>query len=62
MDKNRFHGKGFLRTYDVAPNGKFLMIKRGSESEVVEAIYPKRILIVQNWFDELKRLVPAEGN
>ncbi len=61
VDKGRYHTRGFLRTYDVAPDERFLMIKSGSESEVVEAIYPKRIQIVQNWFEELKRLVPTDN-
>jgi serine/threonine-protein kinase len=40
------------RTYDVSPDGnRFLMIKSAGER--------KRIVVVQNWFEELKRLVPA---
>ena len=39
--------------YDVAPDGRFLIV---SEPEVGVAL--TRINIVQNWFEELKRLVP----
>jgi hypothetical protein len=42
----------FCQTYDVAPDGRFLMIKNPVESP------HQRINVVLNWFDELKRLVP----
>jgi len=42
------------RTYDVAPDGRrFLMIK---DANVVEG---PTIVVVQNWLEELKRLVPV---
>jgi serine/threonine-protein kinase len=45
------------RTYDISPDGKrFLMIKQaGSE----QAVSPPQIIVVQNWHEELKRLVPT---
>jgi len=42
----------FGRPFDVAPDGRFLMMKRVSGSR------PEEITIVLNWFEELKRLVP----
>ena len=39
--------------YDVAPDGRFLMIKRSLEEQV-----PLRFNIVLNWSDELARRVP----
>jgi len=43
------------RTYDVSLDGKqFLMIKPVDGPEA-----PTSIVVVQNWFEELKRLVPA---
>ena len=40
--------------YDVSPDGqKFLMIRESSESEVGQ------IIIVQNWFEEITRVVPG---
>ena len=38
--------------YDAAPDGRFLMLRRGAESAA-------QITIVQNWFEELTRLVPV---
>ena len=44
--------------YDVSPDGKrFLMIKEGSGSAKQPA---DRIVVVQNWLEELKRLVPTK--
>ncbi len=43
-----------LQNYDVAPDGRFLMIREPAESA------PLGINVVLNWFDELKQLVPLE--
>jgi hypothetical protein len=43
------------RTYDVSPDGRrFLMMKADTTT-------PTNIVVVQNWFSELTRLVPG-GN
>ena len=39
--------------YDVAPDGRFLMIRAEESSE------PAQINVVLNWFGELERLVPT---
>ena len=44
------------RDYDVAPDGRFLMLelpRGGDAGELSE------IVIVQNWFEELERLTPV---
>jgi len=42
-------------SYDIFPDGKrFLMVKRVAEQNARE------IVLVQNWFEELKRLAPAD--
>ena len=47
------------RTYDVSPDGKrFLMIKEDGAGEETE---PTQVILVQNWLDELKRLVPVDN-
>ena len=46
------------RTYDVHPNGeRFLMIKEAAGDETP----PAELILVLNWFEELKRLVPTEN-
>jgi serine/threonine-protein kinase len=51
--------RGQGRTFDVAQDGRrFLMVKDGSDglsSDVPRA----RFVVVENWFEELKRLVPS---
>ena len=50
-------GNGYL--YDVSADGqRFLMIKQTETSD--EASVPAEDVIVENWTEELKRLVPTE--
>jgi hypothetical protein len=56
-----FHplGGGLGRMYDVSLNGqRFLMIKESNAA--AERPPSPRIILVQNWFEELKRLVPTK--
>ena len=51
-----FSVAGAGRTFDIAPDGtRFLMIKEGGGTEGA----PQNLVVVQNWFEELKRLVPG---
>jgi serine/threonine-protein kinase len=55
----RTPGAPLGRMYDVSLDSqRFLMIKQPSESD--ERPPSPRIILVQNWFEELKRLVPAK--
>jgi hypothetical protein len=48
-------GIGEGRTFDVSPDGRrFLMIKDATDS----AAQPYSLVVIQNWFEELKRRVP----
>ena len=47
------------RTYDVAPDGRFLMIKEAAVTTDDTSVTAGQIVLVQNWTDELQRLVPA---
>lgn len=40
-----------------SPDGKFLMIREGEKP--ADTGTPQQIILVQNWFEELKRLVPT---
>ena len=46
------------RTYDVSPDGRFLMIKESGG--LVESPGSARLILVPHWFEELKRLVPTK--
>jgi Tol biopolymer transport system component len=52
-------GGGGHRSYDVASDGqRFLMIKAAPAAGSEDA-QPARFIIVENWFEELRRLVPT---
>ena len=45
---------GLTRNYDISPDGKrFLLLKETDEQS------PPHVIVVLNWFEELKRLVPT---
>ncbi len=48
------------RTYDLAPDGRFLMIKPGGAATEDGASALPQIVVVEGWFEELKRLVPID--
>ena len=51
---------GVLVPFDIAPNGeRFLMRKRGTATPTDNAAAPD-LVVVQNWLEELKRLVPVD--
>ena len=51
-------GRNYDVAYDVAQDGqRFLMIKEGGNSDKTAA--PASLILVQNWFEELRRLVPV---
>ena len=43
--------------FDVAPDGRFLMLKQSRGDGV--ALIPDSLTVVQHWFEELKRRVPT---
>ena len=57
FEKRFLHGPPWARrNYDISPDGqRFLMIQR--EQDLV----PTEIIVVLNWFEELKRLVPTDN-
>jgi len=43
-----------VRSYDIAPDGRFLIIKKADPAalqEVVEYYFPTRIRAIHNWFE-----------
>lgn len=49
---------GGNRPYDLAADGRFVVI--GSGQEETESSRAPTLILVQNWFGELKRLVPVD--
>ena len=57
FDGQYFVGKS--QSYDILPDGqRFLMLK--SEATTNDGSAPAQIIVVENWFDELQRLVPVD--
>jgi serine/threonine-protein kinase len=55
--KGQYATPQFARQYSVSPDGRrFLLIKDATASGDVP---PPQVIVVQNWFEELKRRVPA---
>jgi Tol biopolymer transport system component len=50
----RYRDQAYYRDYDVAPDGRFLMIKTPPE------LAARQVNVVLNWFEELERLAPTE--
>ena len=53
------YSQGGSRRYDLAPDGRFLMIKQAGAATEDAASAPDQIVVVEGWFEELKRLVPT---
>ena len=45
------------RTYDLAPDGRFLMVKATADDQTGPTA---QVVLVRNWLEELKRLVPVD--
>ena len=56
---NQYFGRNGLREYDVSPDGQRFLRLRADAPTTDANILPEAIL-VQNWFEELKRLVPTD--
>jgi Tol biopolymer transport system component len=52
-------GTGLSRTYDVSPDGRRFLMMKNSDAPTQTSTAP-RIVVVQNWFEELKRLAPTK--
>ena len=56
--ENAYLGTGWGRSYDVAPDGRrFLLTFR---KEPPPALPPAQMVLVQHWFEDLRRLAPAK--
>ena len=54
-------GEAALRDYDVSADGdRFLMMKLGSGSGSDSTSGSFRVVVIQNWIEDLKRLVPTD--
>ena len=50
------------RSYDVSPDGRRFLVVKAVESEEGAKGAERRIVLVQNWLDELRRVAPARAH
>ena len=53
-----FMSTGYYRSFDVTPDGERFLVVLPAERTEVDTPQP-RFIVVQNWFEELRRLVPT---
>jgi hypothetical protein len=56
-DKSAHRPSWKNRPYDIAPDGRFLIIRSAQVEAGVRTA--TNMIVVQNWLEELKRLVPV---
>jgi hypothetical protein len=58
----RYVGSTSVRSYDVGPDGSFLLIKPDPDgrARIREATAPTRIELFENWFEDLRVRVPMD--
>ena len=62
FDDSVFESTAPTRSYDVAPDGRFLFVPIPGEDVIqaaIDQIYPNHIRVVQNWVAELEEKLPA---
>ena len=61
IEPGSYYVSRFDRTYDISPDGqRFLMFKEGAASSADDPFAGlTRLIVVQNWFEELKARVPT---
>ena len=60
--EGQYGTSGPIRSYDIAADGRLLLIKRDPRAEeaAMLAFFPEEFHVRTNWFEELKRLVPTD--
>lgn len=60
FDMAAYFGRGNTRHWDVSPDGQRVLAIRQSGAAATSPDGQREIILVQNWFEELKRLVPVD--
>ena len=57
--EGRYDFAGPNRVFDLSPDGMRFLMKKSSGAQTDDPVQPLDLVLVQNWFEELKRLVPV---
>ncbi len=60
FDVGTYYDLGVSRSWDVSPDGQQLLMVRLGSGVTTDADGQPEIILVQNWFEELTRLVPVD--
>ena len=52
-------GPDFGRTFDIAPDGRFIMLKPATAEQTGDEAPFNGLIFVENWFQELTERVPT---
>ncbi len=57
--EGRYAFAGPNRLFDLSPDGTRFLVRKPSGGQTDDAAVPLDLVLVQNWFEELTRLVPT---
>ena len=58
--EGRYNFNGFARFFDLSPAGTRFLVTKPAGTQTDDSVAPLDLVLVQNWFEELTRLVPTE--
>ena len=57
--EGRYDFAGPFRVFDLSPDGKRFLVRKPADAQTDDSVVPLDLVLVQNWFEELTRLVPT---
>ncbi len=58
--EGRYGFNQFFRFFDLSPKGTRFLVRKPVDAQADDSAAPPDLVLVQNWFEELTRLVPTE--
>ncbi len=57
--EGRYDFTGFFRFFDLSPKDARFLVRKPVDAQADDSAAPPDLVLVQNWFEELTRLVPT---
>ena len=57
--EGRYDFTGPARVFDLSSEGTRFLLRKSADAQTDDSVAPLDLVLVQNWFEELKRLVPT---
>ena len=58
--EGRYEFTDFARVFDLSLDGTRFLVRKLADAQTDDSVAPQDIVLVQNWFEELTRLVPVD--